>query len=79
MCLLGKNGAGKSTLFKILVDEESKSLGDCFLHQNDQDSVFYTYCPQTDNLDKNMTPAELITFLCNIYGYNEEATKIVYL
>lgn len=47
------------------------------MYPNTKDSTLYTYCPQTDNLDQNMTPLEILTFLCKIYGYSTDSTKIV--
>lgn len=57
---------------------ESKSSGNISMFKNENNSVFYTYCPQTNNLDPNMTPKQILRFLCKIYGYGEDTSKIVF-
>lgn len=62
----------------MIVEEIRQSKGEIIKNKSNG-NIFLSYCPQTDNFDTHMTPEETLVYLCQIYGYDMNSTKIVSL
>lgn len=80
--LLGVNGAGKTTLIKILSCLVKPNEGEIFIYGNnlaiDEMKVknIIGVSPQENAVAYNLTVKENLEFICGVYGFSKEKTKM---
>ena len=81
LALLGVNGAGKTTLSSIIASLIPASSGHILFHGECITKNLFAYrrhigfCPQKQNLDKELTLEENLTFQGRYYGMKKKAIK----
>lgn len=72
--LLGPNGAGKTTIIRMLIGLLKPSDGEIYInniniHKSFEYKKLIGYIPDEPNLYESLTGREFITFIANLYGY----------